>query len=90
MLTGTLEARNLLGFIDVTLGRQIEMELMDLIALDGLRVRIQPQWYLFLESYIGLQVVGPHPLSTTVYEKDGVTEPRLRDVWSPVWDRARL
>jgi len=83
LLLAALEGRNLFGFLDFTLGRQLDFELLDFFAYDGLRVRINTPWHLYVESYFGVQVAGAHPLSSAVFETDGATDDPARGAWSP-------
>lgn len=73
LLLGSLEGRNLFGFLDFTLGRQYQMEGYDLFALDGLRLRFNLPYKLFVESSFGVQVDRAHPFSPAVFETDGTS-----------------
>lgn len=73
ILVGSLEGRNLFGFLDFSLGRQYDFELYDFFAYDGLRVRLNAPFHLFVESHVGLQVDRTRPFSLTVFETDGTS-----------------
>jgi hypothetical protein len=74
LMLGALEGRNLLrGWLDFTLGRQYDAELMDFFAFDGLRVRLCLPKRLFVESFFGAQVARARPFSAAVLETDGVS-----------------
>ncbi|MCA9668120.1 MAG: hypothetical protein KC503_21125 [Myxococcales bacterium] len=73
LLTAALEGRNLFGFLDFTLGRQYDAELMDFFGYDGLRVRLNTPWKIFIEGHIGLQVDRAQPFSAVFFETDGVS-----------------
>ena len=73
LLLGSLEGRNLWGWVDFSLGRQYDWELADIFAYDGLRIRINTPWSVFIESYAGLRVNRNAPFSTVVLVPDGTT-----------------
>jgi hypothetical protein len=86
LMLGALEGRNLLGgWIDFTLGRQFDAELMDLFAFDGLRVRVNSPWHLFVESHVGVQIARAHPFSAAVFETDGTSGDPSSEAWSPTF-----
>ncbi len=70
LLLGTLEGKNLLGWIDITLGRQFDAELLDFFAYDGLHVRINSPWHVFVESMFGTQLSQGRPLTSAVLAID--------------------
>jgi hypothetical protein len=74
LLFGSLEGRNFFGFVDFSLGRQYDLESLDIFAYDGLRVRLNIPYGLFVESYFGVQVNRSHPLSIAVFQTDGTSD----------------
>ncbi|MFH1132477.1 MAG: hypothetical protein V1754_14165 [Pseudomonadota bacterium] len=89
LLVGAIEGRNLLGWIDFSLGRQFEAELMDFFAYDGLRVRVNTPWNIFVETYVGVQVDRTAPFSPAVFEIDGVTkDENEKKIWAPTFGLA--
>jgi hypothetical protein len=88
LLLGALEGRNLWGWVDFTLGRQLDVELQDFFAYDGLRVRVSSPWHVYAEAYLGAQVAGAHPFSSTIFETDGASGERSRSAWSPSFGAA--
>ena len=86
LLVGAVEGRNLFGWLDFTLGRQYDMELLDFFAFDGLRLRANlPWWGLFVESHFGVQVSRAHPFSAAVFETDGTSGDGTDDAHSPTF-----
>jgi hypothetical protein len=86
LMQAALQGRGLLrGWLDFTLGRQLEMEAMDFFAFDGLRLRLTSPWHVYLEAHGGTQVLGAHPFSSTVFEPDGVSGDTSQDVWAPTF-----
>lgn len=73
LLLGAVEARNLLGWIDLSLGRQLDTELFDFFAYDGLRVRVSTPWWLYVESSLGAQVRRADPFGLAVFQLDGTS-----------------
>lgn len=71
LLLGALEGRNIWGWVDFSLGRQYDAELMDFFAYDGLRLRINSPWHLFVESHFGIQVDRHRPFSPALFEASG-------------------
>ena len=61
LLVGAVEARNLLGWVDLSLGRQLDSELFDFFLFDGLRARISTPWWFYVESSLGAQVRRADP-----------------------------
>ncbi len=96
LMVGALEGRDILGWLDFTLGRQYDIELLDFFAFDGLRVRANLPWLgLFVESHFGLQVTRAQPFSRAVVETDGTSGDHTDDALMPTfgvavgadWDR---
>jgi hypothetical protein len=88
LMVAALEARNLFGWIDFTLGRQLDTELMDFFAFDGLRLRLRTPWHFYLEAHGGTQVFGAHPFSSAVFEPDGVSGETSQEAWAPTFGAA--
>ena len=67
--------------LELRLGRQVYVDLMDYLAFDGLKVRyVQPLGIggIGVEAYGGLWVKGASLLGTGVYQPDGVRETDAR------------
>jgi len=89
LMLGALEGRNLLrGWLDFTLGRQYDGELLDFFAFDGLRVRLCLPKRLFIESFFGAQVDREHPFSAAVFETDGTSGDASDDAIAPTFGLA--
>lgn len=73
LLVGAVEARNLLGWVDLTLGRQLDSELFDFFLYDGLRARVSTPWCFFVESSFGAQVRRADPFGLAVFQLDGTS-----------------
>jgi len=86
LMLGALEGRNLWGWVDFTLGRQLDTELMDFFVFDGLRVRVSSPWRVFAEAHFGLQTRRGNPLSSTItVEGDGPFEEQADDGLAPTF-----
>ena len=86
LMVGALQGRNVLGWLDFTLGRQYDMELLDFFAFDGLRARANLPWLgLFVESHFGLQVSRAQPFSRAVLETDGTSDDGTDDALMPTF-----
>ncbi len=68
------------GGLDVDVGRQTYLDLMDLIAFDGARVRYVSSLGVGAEAYAGLWVKGAGFLSSSVYQLDGTRETDARRI----------
>lgn len=71
--------------LNVRVGRQTYTDVMDITAFDGAYVRfLQPAGPLRIgaEAYAGLWVKAGAPMSSTVYQPDGIRESDLRRVAS--------
>lgn len=79
LLLGAVEGRNLWGLVDFSLGRLFDAELLDIIAYDGLRVRVNTPWFVFVEASAGLQVDRSVPFSSAVFETDGTSGTAAHD-----------
>ncbi len=62
------------GGFDARLGRQLYIDVMDIMAFDGLRLRYVSRLGLGAEVYGGLWVKGAGFLSSSVYQPDGTRE----------------
>jgi hypothetical protein len=71
ILYAYIGARDLLGFIDVKLGRQIDVDTFQFTSYDGLSVEVKTPYYLALQVYGGLLVDGAMPFDSPVYRPDG-------------------
>jgi len=85
LVAGGLEGRNLLGRIDFSLGRLYDMELLDIFAYDGLRVRVNLPYTLYAGASFGVQVARAHPLARAVFETDGPCCDAAAEAWSPTF-----
>jgi hypothetical protein len=64
--------RNLFGFLDFKLGRQVFLDLFDYRAIDGLSLDFKTPFYVGLEVWGGLNVSGTAPVDSPIYRSDGV------------------
>lgn len=64
-------ARDLGGFLDVKLGRQIDSDLFEFLAYDGLWAEAKTPWYFAVSAYGGLLVNGYLPVDSTIFRPDG-------------------
>ena len=88
LVVAALEGRNFFGRVDFSLGRIYEMDLLDIFAYDGLKVRINLPWQLFAEAGFGAQVARAHPLSRAVFETDSAAGDAAAEAWSPTFSAA--
>jgi len=88
LIIGSLEGRNLFGRVDFSLGRIYDMELLDIFAYDGLRVRLNLPWSLYAEAGFGVQVARAHPLSRAVFETDSAAGDDAAEALSPAFSAA--
>jgi hypothetical protein len=68
------------GGVDLQLGRQVYVDIMEYMAFDGLRVRYLTSIGLGAEAYGGLWVKGGKLLGSSVYQPDGVRESDQRRI----------
>lgn len=73
LLMAYVEGHSLGGWVDLRLGRQLQWELFDLRALDGLWVQARTPLYLAAEAFGGLSVSGSLPIDSPVYVLDGTS-----------------
>jgi hypothetical protein len=66
------------GNFDGQLGRQIYIDVMDILAFDGARLRYTLPFGLGVEAYGGLWVKGAQLLGSSVYQLDGTRESDAR------------
>jgi hypothetical protein len=72
MLWAYLGGRNIGGFLDFKLGRQVFLDLYDFRALDGLSLDFKTPFHVGLEVWGGLNVTGDAPVDSPIYRVDGV------------------
>ena len=63
--------RDVGGFIDFKVGRQIEYSLFELLSFDGLSVEAKTPWWFAVSAYGGLLVNGFLPIDSAIYRPDG-------------------
>jgi hypothetical protein len=66
--------------LNVRVGRQNYVDLMDYASFDGATVRYVTRWGIGAEAYAGLWVKGSSVLASSVYQPDGIRESDLRRV----------
>jgi hypothetical protein len=71
VLAAHLGARDILGRIDLALGRQLLVDGLDWIALDGLRVVARLPPGLAVEGHAGFLVRDASPVASPTFEPDG-------------------
>lgn len=64
-------ARDLLGFLDVQLGRQVDYDAFEYLSYDGLHLLAKTPWYMAVEAYAGLLVNGYLPVDSAIFRPDG-------------------
>jgi hypothetical protein len=72
LLWAYLGGRNVGGFLDFKLGRQISVNMFEFRALDGLDLDFKTPFYVALEAWGGLNVSGSAPIDSPIYRADGV------------------
>jgi hypothetical protein len=72
LLYAFIGGRNLFGFVDFQLGRQLLVDLFDYQSFDGLHVEVKTPVHLAVEAWGGLNVTGAAPFDSPVYRVDGV------------------
>lgn len=73
-------ARFRTGPVELQLGRQTYVDIMDYMAFDGLKVRYLSSLGIGAEAYGGLWVKGGMPLGSSVYQPDGTRESDQRRI----------
>ncbi|MSP63741.1 MAG: hypothetical protein EXR72_26025 [Myxococcales bacterium] len=64
-------ANDLAGFLDIRLGRQIDVGEFDFTSYDGLSVEARTPWYVALHASGGLLVNGALPFDSPIFRPDG-------------------
>ena len=72
LLYGYLGGRDLFGFLDFELGRQVLIDLYDWTSFDGLHLTARGPYHLAVEAWGGLNVTGAGIFDSPVYRVDGV------------------
>jgi hypothetical protein len=72
ILYAFIGGRNLFGFLDVRLGRQLMVDLFDFLAFDGLALEARTPYNVAVEAWGGLAVTGAAPFDSPVYRVDGI------------------
>ncbi len=72
LLYALVGGRDLGGFLDVKLGRQILVDLFDYQSFDGLWLRAKTPFHVAVEAWGGLNVTGAAPFDSPVFRADGV------------------
>ncbi|MCA9677815.1 MAG: hypothetical protein KC464_22520, partial [Myxococcales bacterium] len=67
------------GRLDLRLGRQVTMDPLDAVALDGATAVIHTPWHASLEVQGGLRVRDASPVAPDAYELDGTTGADCRE-----------
>jgi hypothetical protein len=71
LLYAYLGGRNVFGFIEFELGRQLLVDLFDYQAFDGLHVELKTPYHVAFEAWGGLNVNGAVPFDSPVFRVDG-------------------
>lgn len=64
-------ARDLGGFLDLQLGRQIDYDAFQFLSYDGLHVVAKTPWNMAVDAYGGLLVNGFLPVDSPIFRPDG-------------------
>ncbi|MCS6912985.1 MAG: hypothetical protein RMK29_18345 [Myxococcales bacterium] len=83
LLYAYAEGRNLFGYLDVRLGRQLQWELFDLRAFDGLWAEVHTPLYVAAQVWGGLNVTGALPIDSPIYALDGTSHTPQNDALQP-------
>ncbi len=68
-----LDARDIGGFLDARLGRQVKADTLDYLMLDGLTLRVELPFYVAVEVIAGLEVDNDAAsINASMQELDGV------------------
>jgi hypothetical protein len=71
LLFAYLGARDLAGFLDLKLGRQVEVDQFQWVAFDGLSAEAKTRWFFAVSAYGGVLADGALPIDSPVYRPDG-------------------
>jgi hypothetical protein len=63
--------RDVFGFVDFKLGRQIDYDLFEFLSYDGLSVEVKTPYYIAASLYGGLLVNGFLPIDSPIFRPDG-------------------
>jgi hypothetical protein len=88
LLYGYLLARDIGGWVDLQLGRQLHYDLVDFYSFDGADVQGRAGRYLTVQAFAGTEVRGELPLSAPLYEIDGTSVGSRDPVTRPEQSRA--
>lgn len=69
--------RDLGGFLDLKVGRQIDYDNFSFISYDGLNLLAKTPFYLAAELYAGLLVNGYLPVDSPIFRPDGTSQGTL-------------
>ena len=72
LLWGFVGGKNMAGFLDFKLGRQLMVDLFDYQSFDGLSLQANTRFHVALEAWGGLNVTGAAPFDSPVFRTDGV------------------
>jgi hypothetical protein len=72
LLYAFIGGRNLAGFLDMKLGRQIMVDLFDFYSFDGLWLQAATPFNVAVEAWGGLNVTGAGAFDSPVFRTDGV------------------
>ena len=67
------------GVLDLTIGRQVRMDLLDAWAYDGVTAEIHTPWHVGIELAGGLRLLDSSPLAPSAYELDGTSGADCRE-----------
>jgi hypothetical protein len=79
LLWAYLGARDLGGFLDLKLGRQVDLDQFDFVAYDGLSAEARTPYYVAVSAWGGLATNGALPIDSPIYRPDG-TSPSVLSV----------
>lgn len=67
------------GVVDLEIGRQVRMDLLDSWAYDGVTAEVHTPWHLGIEVAGGLRLLDSSPLAPSAYELDGTSGADCRE-----------
>jgi hypothetical protein len=88
VLYAYLLARDLGGWADLQVGRQLHYDLVDFYSFDGADLQARTGRYLTVQAFGGTEVRGELPLSAPLYEIDGTSVGSRDPVTRPEQSRA--
>ena len=75
ILYAYIEARDLMGFLDIKVGRQYEIDSIDMLLYDGVKFRFNTPWYFSVNTMAGVEAINQWgPITVSQQALDGTAE----------------